>query len=861
MLRSFHRSKGAALAFLLALGLAASTASATPPIEVLGSADLQIALRKLSVLGNVLYVAAHPDDENTALLAYLARERLVRTAYLSITRGDGGQNLIGTEKGELIGLLRTQELLAARRIDRAEQFFTRAVDFGFSKGPEETLRIWGKDDVLGDVVRVYRIFRPDVVITRFPTTGEGGHGHHTASALLAVEAFSAAADPTRYPEQIQEGLRPWAPRRLFWNSWRPQAPSNAPTAPTTKDADVSKLLSVDLGTYNALLGKSYTEIAGESRSMHKSQGFGAAERRGSTKNYFELLKGQAAASDLLEGIETSWRRVPKSAAAAATLAKAGREFQPDAPSASLPVLLQALSELHELAAGADREATAFVARKTADLKEVIRSASGLWVEAIAEDYETYPGGEIKVVASALNRSGFPWTLERVAWSAPSTAGKPSSTGLATSTSASLVNNQPFKTDLRIPVPEDAPYSQPYWLNETPALGRFRVAEPALVGLPEAPAPLRVTFTLRAGSQVLSYEVPVVFRWTDPVKGEQYRPIEIAPAVTLTLSDRALVFPNLASKTVQVRVKASAPGVSGNVRLVLPPGWISAPPGSPFSLAKKGEEATFRFQVTPPAEAADGLVLGAEAVAFGKTFERSLVRVDYPHVPIQTVFPKAEARLVRNDIARLGTRVGYVMGAGDEIPAALSQLGYEVTLLSDEDLDNADLSRFDAIVAGIRAYNTRTRLRGAQPRLMKYVENGGTYVVQYNTSHELVTEDLGPYPLKLSRDRVTVEEASVQFLKPDHRLLTTPNRISAADFAGWVQERGLYFPGTWGDAYETVLSTGDPGEGEKPGGLLYARHGKGVFIYTGYAFFRQLPAGIPGAYRLFANLVSARAGHD
>ncbi|HVF50693.1 MAG TPA: PIG-L family deacetylase [Pyrinomonadaceae bacterium] len=803
------------------------------PTPVRAASETQLALRKLTVLGSALYVGAHPDDENTAMLAYLSDERLLRAAYLSITRGDGGQNLIGTEQGEMLGLLRTQELLAARRIDGAEQFFTRAIDFGYSKTPAETLSIWGREQVLADVVWVIRRFRPDVVITRFPTTGEGGHGHHTASAILAVEAFRAAADPARFPEQLRH-VETWQPKRLMWNSFRPQLENRKPDAP--------KLLTVDLGAYNALLGKSYTEIAALSRSMHKSQGFGSAERRGSALNYLEHLAGDAPVrEDFFEGIDTSWRRVRGGEQVGQILEEAARTYNPANPQATLPLLVRAHAALARLPDG-----DVWVAVKRRELLDVIRACSGLWLEAIAADFNATPGGEIKINTTLVNRSDFPLRLESVGlpFDAP-----------AKTVGAELKNNQPVRTELALRIPADAPFSQPYWLRDAQTRGRFSVAEQTLVGTPENAPTIPVTLNISTGGgETLTFETPVLFRWTDRVRGEQYRPFEIVPPVVVNLAERTYVFPEQRAKPVSLLVKSNAANVSGQLRLQLPGGWRATPETIPVNLKNRGDEFNATFNVTPPADASTG-TLAAGFDAGGRRFSRSMQSLDYPHIPLQTTFPAAHARLVRFDIARRGRNLGYVMGSGDEIPEALRQLGYSVALLSDHDLDSADFGAFDAIITGVRAYNTRPRLRQQQGRLLDYVERGGTLVVQYNTD-DLALTNLGPYPFKLSRERVTVEESPVAFALPEHPLLLSPNRISAADFENWIQERGIYFASEWDARYQTPLAANDPDETAKRGGTLYARHGKGAYIYTGYAWFRQLPAGVPGAYRLFVNMIDA-----
>jgi len=825
------------VALLGALLLAAGAALAQPA-EVPDAAHLKLALEKLEVVGSALYVAAHPDDENTALLAWWANGRKVRTAYLAMTRGDGGQNLIGTEKGDLMGVIRTQELLAARRIDGARQFFTRAIDFGYSKSPEEALAIWGEDAVLGDVVRVIREFRPDVVVTRFPVTGEGGHGHHTASAILAEKAFAAAGDPDRFPEQLA-GLRPWQPKRLLWNVFRFRA--------ETPREDRPGQVSVDLGAYSPLLGKSYTEIAALSRSMHKSQGFGAAERRGTWLNDFLPRLGEPPAGDLFDGVDLTWDRIPGSEAVARLVGQANDEFDPAHPERIVPILVRAWEAMGEL--GDDP----LVAAKRAEALDLIRGCAGLWLEAIATAPTAAPGQEIEVDAVALNRSSLPIALESIELSLPATEA---------SGGPPLAENEPVRVGLRVQVPADAAYSNPYWLAAPHGKGLFTVKDPGLVGRPESPPALVATFTLGIAGRRLRFETPVAFRWTDPVRGEQYRRFGIAPPVTLGLDEQVYLFAgDAAPRSVRVVARAGRDGVEGTARLASGPGWKIEPATRSFSLAHEGDESELLFAVTPPAAAAVAS-LDAIATVDGRDVDRALARVDYPHIPIQTVFPKAEAKLVRVDLATRGRRIGYVMGSGDEVPATLRQIGYEVDLLNDDDLAGSDLSRYDALVAGVRAYNTRPRLRLSEGRLLDYVREGGTLVVQYVTTADRVTDDLGPYPFALSHDRVTVEEAPVRFVSPQHPLLQVPNRIGPADFEGWVQERGLYFASEregekWDPRYETVLASHDPGESDKAGGLLYARYGKGVYIYTGYSFFRELPAGVPGAVRLFANLVSAR----
>jgi len=812
---------------IIGAALILNGAATAPRIETWNAAELQIAMGKLNVLGSVLYIAAHPDDENTSVLAYLSKGQKYRTAYLSLTRGDGGQNLIGPEKGAEIGILRTQELLSARRFDGAEQYFTRAVDFGYSKTAEETFNFWDREAVLSDIVRVIRKFRPDVIVTRFPMEGGGGHGHHTASGILVREAFQAAADPKRFPDQLKE-LRPWKADRLVWNSFRPNA------------EEASRWIRVDVGAYDPLIGKSYSEIAADSRSQHRSQGFGAAGRRGTAYDYFQIEGGAAGVKDLFEGIDTSWDRIPGSAAVGRALREAEASFDPRAPSKSLPLLLKAHAELGRLAEND------WVGVKRRELLAVIQACSGLWMEAISGDYSGVPGEEIKITTTIVNRSDQDFRLRKI--------GIP---GLAPDEDMDvpLEYNRPGTVAKSVRIPGDYPISQPYWLEAEPGRGMYAVSDPNLIGAAENPPSIRVNLQIAAAGSVLEYSLPLLCRWTDRAEGEIYRDFEIRPPVTIRFENKVDIFADAQPKDVRVVIRSHAGGVAGNLRLKGGGAWRIEPASVPFSLSGKNEEKTFSFQIVPP-PSADASSLIAEAEVGGKRFDRDLVEIAYPHIRPQVYFPPSRAKMVRLDIRVPGGRIGYIMGAGDEVADSLRSLGYEVTLLSDDMLENADLARFDAVVAGIRAYNTRERLRAAQPRLLRYVENGGTLIVQYVVPERAAAEGLGPYPFTVGRDRVSMEDAPVAFLAPKHPLLNFPNAITPRDFEGWIQERGLYFASTWDDRYETVWSSHDAGEPDLKGGTLFARYGKGVYIFSGYAWFRELPEGVPGAFRLFVNMLSA-----
>lgn len=806
------------------------------------SGEIYEAIKKLNFLGSALYVAAHPDDENTALISYLSNEVKAETAYLSMTRGDGGQNLVGSEIRELLGVIRTQELLAARRLDGGKQMFTRANDFGFSKHPEETLEIWNKKEVLADVVWAIRKWQPDVIINRFwheydERLAGRMHGHHTASAMLSFEAFDLAGDPNVFPQQLKH-VEPWQPRRLFFNtSWWFYGSREAFEA-----QDKSDMIAVDVGVYYPVLGMSNMEIAAQSRSMHKSQGFGSSASRGTYNEYVRLLKGDMPGTpDFFEGINTSWSRVKGGKPIGDVLNSVAASFQPDAPYKSLPALTKAYGMMKKLPDGHWKRI------KMAELEKVIIACLGLYAEAVSSETTATPGQPIEVSLEVINRS-------------PAEARLVSLEILPlerdTVLKTELKNNEAFEWTTVIELPEDLAYTNPYWLNEEAKLGMYTVPEQGMRGLPETPRPLRVHFELEVEGQPLTIEREVVYKRTDPVAGEVYRPFEVTPPVFVNISDPVYVFAGDEPKTVQVIVKAGRAGVEGQLELETGGAWRVEPAEVPIMLEQKGEEQSFFFTLYPPADQSES-VLKPVVKLDGHTYNKSITVIDHPHIPVQTVFSDAMSRIVKIDLQKAGSRVGYVMGAGDEIPASLEQIGYEVVILEDADMNADYLQSFDAIIMGVRAYNTQERLKFHQKKLLDYVKEGGTMIVQYNTSGRLQIpqDELAPYPMEISRDRVTVEEARVRFLAPDHPILNYPNKITEKDFEGWVQERGLYFPGEWDEAFTPILSSNDPGESPKDGGLLVAKYGEGYYIYTGYSWFRELPAGVPGAFRLFANMIS------
>lgn len=799
------------------------------------SGDIYDAIQKLNFLGTVLYVAAHPDDENTRLISYFANDVKARTAYLSLTRGDGGQNLVGPEIRELLGVIRTQELLAARRIDGGEQFFTRANDFGYSKHPDETLEIWNKAAVLKDVVAVIRKFKPDVIINRFNHKTPGStHGHHTSSAVLSVEAFDLASD-TSYKTHLEKD-KAWSPTRLFFNTswWFYGSKENF------EKADKTNLLSVDIGTYYANKGLSNNEIAALSRSQHQSQGFGNTGTRGSQIEYLEFLEGDFPQNrNAFDGIDTSWNRVEGGDEIEKILAKVEKEFNFKDPVASIPELLLAYNFIKNL------KDEHWKAIKSEEIKDIIAACSGLYLEAVANNSSTTVGSKNSIKFEAINRSDYTMKLESVSLN-PLNIEKEISTVLD--------NNQSQNFSLDIEIPSDIKVTYPYWLNKKGSLGMYKVEDVNLISLPETPRAIYADFEVSFNGYSINFTKEVVYKYNDPVNGEVYQPFEILPEVSASFSENVYIFSNEESQKILVKVKSVKENLEGNLTLCIPENWKVSPENFEFNLVQKGEEQSFEFEVTPPANQSEGLI--SPIVEIGdKSYTHELVEIDYDYIPFQSVVMPSEAKVVRLNIQKKGQIVGYIQGAGDVVPTSLRQIGYTVVEIDEDDITPNKLANFDAIILGIRAYNTNDRAKFYQKHLHNYVENGGTLIAQYNTRHRLKVEEVGPYPIKLSRDRVTDENSEVRIINPSHELLNYPNKISEKDFEGWVQERGLYFPNEWDENYEAIISINDKNESPKTGSLLISKYGEGNFIYTGLSFFRELPAGVPGAYKLFANMLS------
>ncbi len=847
--RSFLGRRLALLALVLHAAPFTLPSTAQRPPAQPNAAEILHRMQKLNVLGSVLYIVAHPDDENTRLITWLANGKKVRTGNLSLTRGDGGQNLIGPELGDALGIIRTQELMEARRIDGGEQFFTRAVDFGYSKNAAESFDKWGKEEVLSDVVRVIRTFRPDVIITRFAPDRSAGHGHHEASAILAEEAFDLAGDPKAFPEQLKEGLEVWQPRRLFFNGstwWKKDLAELAKT-----DAD---WFTVDVGGYDPLLGVSYTELAGRSRSMHKSQGFGAAETRGESLEYLKFLKGdRPKTKDMFEGIDMTWGRIGGEEISEA-LHNAIKEFNVTDQGKNL-VHLNRIYKLFRKPMGH------YWHLHRGALEQLLRDCPAVVVEATASIRMLSTSDSMALAISCVTRTDEPQLQLRWFTDLDRKEGTPLNNGIVPNTSLSPNVAATWKFLWNRPVEPEAPH----WLKN-PHTALYAIDEPHDRIRPTVKGKPRLHYWL-AGPDSLKIvgDVEVFHKWVDRVAGERIRPVYVTPVASVIPKVNNLIARG-GTQTIEVEVEALTDSLSGQLNITLPEGWGTTKDIKLVHIAQRNERQKFTFQLMPSANAKPGAAQFEFVGPKGKA-NRTLHEIDYPHIMPQVYYTPAEVKLVPLDVKTTAKTVGYIKGAGDDVPQALEQLGVRVDMIDPALATLQSLKTYDAIVVGIRAYNAVKPLKELNPILKQYVHDGGTLVVQYNTTpsfglsgtRDMVVDPptLGPYPFKITRDRVTVEEAPPTFLDPKHPLLNTPNKITTADFDGWVQERGLYFLGDLDPQYTPLIAWNDPGEQPLNGGLVTCDYGQGRYVYTGISFFRQLPAGVPGAYRLFANLLSKR----
>ncbi len=803
-----------------------------PQRQLKTSADIALALEKLNTVGSVLYLAAHPDDENTRLIGWLANERKVRTGYLSLTRGDGGQNLIGTEQGEELGLLRTQELLEARKVDGGEQFFTRAKDFGYSKNPEESFEIWGKEVLLADVVWVIRKFRPDVVICRFPTTGEGGHGHHTASAILANEAYKLAADPTAFPEQLNY-VKTWQVKRVLWNSfsWNRKPGEQYPGE-----------IKVDAGAYNPLLGISYGEMAAIARSKHRCQGFGSRLARGEVPEFVKNILGDSITTDILENLDLSWNRIEGGSGIGTKITAIRKQFDPTQPEKIVSELLAIRQQIFQLKDEHWRKL------KLAEIDEIILACCGVFLDAHTAASTINPGAKLEVNIEAINRSNTSFLLDKVALNGV----------VDTVFNKPLVNNQFFSAKRATTVPTNLPLSQPYWLAMPEQKGTYEPKDSQKVDWPENEPATTATFYLNIAGTMLEVNKPIWHKEIDPSVGEVYQPLVVSPPVVFELPKNALMWVNAPEKEFSFSVQGMTDSAIVTVKLNLPKGVSASWTEKEIRINKAGEKVklTVSLRSVKNNDLPSG-VLSLEAMVNGVSYSYTKSEVKYPHIYNQAWFPAAVVTICPLKIAGNTGLIGYIPGAGDEVVECLTNIGFSVKNLTEQDLLTSDLSVYKAIICGIRAYNTNEKMALYQPILNKYVENGGTYIVQYQTNNFLgtVKSSIAPLKLTLGRERVTKEEAEVKILNPAFTGLNQPNKITATDFNNWVQERGIYFAAEWDSTFVPLFEMNDPGEKTQQGSTLYAKFGKGQYFYTGLAFFRQLPAGNAGAYRLLTNFIN------
>jgi LmbE family N-acetylglucosaminyl deacetylase len=766
-LTSLHKHEPTMRKLLLCLALSTihcSLFSQTPSNEIYQN------LKKLNVLGSVLYIAAHPDDENNALLPYLAKEKMYRTAYLSLTRGDGGQNLIGPEQGVELGLIRTQELLAARKIDGSEQYFTRAYEFGFSKSAEEALKIWDHQKVLADAVWVIRQYQPDIIIARFPPDKRAGHGHHAASAIIAQEAFVAAADPNQFAEQFKYGAKPWQAKRIFWNTF------NFGNNNTTSDNQ----LKIDIGVYNSLLGKSYGEIGGEARTMHKSQGEGRPRRKGSIMEYFTITNGDTAKNDLMERIDISWKRITGGDAIEQKIQAIIDSYSFEKPELTVPALMQVYKDIKAL------PETVWKNKKLNETQQLIEACAGLFAEVTTTQEFLVQGDTLKTGFFLNKRKNINVILKGIKLE-----------NFDSTFSLNLGTNANIGFNKNLVIAASKKISQPYWLEYPQTEGMFDVKDQTLIGKAENEPSFEASMLVDIEGESFVLKRPVQFKTIDPVRGEVYQPVAVLPVHEENFDKENYLVVN--KKTAVDKIETQQ---------------------------KNGVNTQ---------------------------------TIKYDHIPTLTYFKPAKANIISLNLKTKGKRIGYIAGAGDKLPEALENMGYDLKFLGEKDITETNLKKFDAIITGIRAYNMYAWLSNKNDVLNNYVSNGGNLIVQYLKSNTVGQNKVkvGPYPFVVNAGiRVTEEKATVKFVLPKHPVLNYPNKITDIDFTKWVQERSTYQAEQLDTLhFATPLAMNDTGEKESNGSLAIAKYGKGNFAYVSLVLFRQLPAGVPGAYRLLANLIA------
>lgn len=791
------------------------------------SSEIYHDLLKLKETKRVLYIAAHPDDENTRLIAYLANKEHMQVAYLSLTRGDGGQNLIGKELGIELGMIRTQELLRARETDGGRQYFSRAIDFGYSRNPDETLNNWDKEKLLSDVVWIIRNFQPDIIITRFNTIPGTTHGHHTTSAILAGEAFKKAADPNVFPEQLK-WVSPWATRRIFWNaySWAGQY-----------EPKEDKLYhNFPVGDYNPLLGTTYSKIAADSRTMHKSQGFGATAQIGESDDFMELVDGEEFKAGPFDNTPNRWEELENGREIEETIESVLDQFDFVKPTNNLTGLLLIKKMLDGYQGNAN-----WVKEKKELVHKIILEVVGFKALFVANKELSYPSDEVKGTFTINNPSDFPIVLKNL-----------KTLEHTLNPNQVLKDNKPFSTSLSLKLPENFPISQPYWLEKMPENNLFVIEDQEEIGKPFNDPAIEAELLIEISGQEIELTLPLQYRYNDQVDGEIIQPFTVLPLISVEVNTDNVFLLNNNPEEITVEVTFENTIIEGEL------GFKGLESRDFEIIARKEEKSKNKITYSVRLKGGEGPekspVLAYFVTKDGKTFDKGKKRIIYSHIPNLTYFPPAEFNLIRLHMDMSPQRIGYIPGAGDEVPKVLTNLGYQVEILDNGQLTLSRLKQYQTVIVGIRAFNVNQSLANDTDQLMEYVHGGGNLIVQYNTISPLLTRELGPYPIELSRDRITVEESPVKIHAEKHPVLQQPNRIHPGDFDDWVQERGLYFPGSWDERYIAPLTMQDPDESATKGALLLAKYGEGTYAYSGISWFRLLPAGVPGAIKLFVNLI-------
>lgn len=790
------------------------------------SATIYKEIKMLKQLPRVLYLAAHPDDENTGLLSWLVNDQNIETAYLSLTRGDGGQNLIGSEQGAALGLIRTYELLEARKLDGAKQYFTRAIDFGFSKNPEDTFKHWDIDSITSDVVWVIRNFKPDLIICRFPPTAAAGHGQHSGSAIIAEKAFKAAADKNSFPDQLAH-VGVWQAKRLLWNTFRFGSIN-------TTDDDQFKVM---VGQYDPLLGMGYGELAGLSRSLHQSQGAGTPSLAGIRTEYFNPVAGSPIQSSLFDGLDQNWTDIYMGDIDQ-SISKILEDFDFIKPDLSLPALLRLRKDIR------NEGNSDLVKDKLVALDHIILSCAGFMAEMVTSKSEVVGGEKLDFELNTLVRTQMPITIKRLIWLTNEET-----------VEIKLADDSLYTLEKTLKIPENTPISEPYWLKHPPySASLYEVENEKSIGLPTSPPSLQVLVSLQIDDEEFEIQVPLSFKKLDPIKGDVVENLRIIPAVNVKFNQALYFIKNASNLNLTINLYANTPIVEGILRIKSGDQILFSKPS--ISLSNKLDT---NLQILIPLEKlhlVSGSQLQAEFEVDGEIYSKDKHLIEYGHLPVLQYFNPAIAKVINDDLKIEATKIGYIQGAGDLVPEFLRLAGLQVTFLQESDFTSASkLASYDAIITGVRVLNAEKRMAKWMPILNQYVENGGTLIMQFNTLQDLVTTNFGPYPFTIGRDRVTEEDSKVKFLKPQHRILNYPNKITASDFNGWVQERGLYFPSAWDERYEALFEMHDTSEPTLQGATLYTKYGDGHYIYSPLAFFRQLPAGNAGAAKLFFNMLS------